>query len=70
MSREALLFDDRGAQGLKRAFSVAHAQIQPAQRGQFDGAFGFLADLRVELQRLGVQRQRAVEIAERDQVKP
>ena len=64
---EALLFNDGGAQGLERAFSVAHAEIESAQRRQLDGAFGFLADLRVELECLGVQRQRAIEITEGDQ---
>ncbi len=67
MVSEALVFNDRCAQGLERAFSVPHAEIESAQRRQFDGALSFLTDLRVELERLGVQRQRPVEITEGDQ---
>ena len=49
LSADAFVLDDRSAQGLERALGVTHAQIQPAQRRQFDGAFGFLAVVRVEL---------------------
>ena len=65
--RESLVFDDRCPQGLERSLSVSHPEIEPAKRAQFDGAFSLRADFRVEPERLGVQRERAVEIAECNQ---
>ena len=64
---DAFLHFDRRAQRFERALQVADAEIQTAERGQLKRLLARLILRGIHLQRIGVQLECAIEIAERDE---